>query len=197
MDRWELLAPYIGLGERDCTDIKKDNTVYQEQRLASLSRWRSKFGSRATVIALGEALYKIHRSDLVMELCKIHCRQMAEREKADSSYQLTVSKEYTTLLGCKNQLIDIFSYDLVTVCSKLLKSDLIPHSLADECQSKQKAPEIVNWLLNKVKSCPESFTVLLKVLSECHWMSDMVKVLSGDLTDSLNYCSLRLLLISI
>ena len=108
VDRWELLATHIGLGKRDIVEIKEleDCRSYQEQRLGSLRKWREKFGTGATVISLVEALFKMNRSDLVGDLCKIYVSMHQQKEataQAPDSRPSEVPEEYERLLSCKEQ----------------------------------------------------------------------------------------------
>ena len=185
VDRWELLAPHIGLGERDIVEIKEDCRSYQEQRLGSLRKWREKFGSGATVISLVEALFEMPRLDLVGELCKIysniHWQQEAAAQAADSTPK-KVPVEYERLLTCKEQLISEISCDLLTLSAKFAEKDLIPPSLVVDHKpqdSEEKAAEIVECLLKKVHFFPEKYNQLMSILTECSWMSDLVELLSG------------------
>ena len=176
VDRWELLAPYIGLSERDSIDIKEDSKTYQEQRLASFRKWRNKFGSKATYMSLIEALDKISRLDLVTELCEICLKQ----KSPESGLKNPV--EYEALLSCKDQLISELSSDVQTISRKLLDKDLIPPSLLKG----QNACDIVECVLNKVKFFPEKYDSVISVLTECPWLNDLVKLLSetlGELID--------------
>ena len=73
LDRWELLASFLGLAEEDCTAIREDyKTNYGLQRSISLTRWRKQLGSKATYLMLAEGLEKIKRFDLVGELCVLY-----------------------------------------------------------------------------------------------------------------------------
>ena len=185
VDRWELLAPHIGLGERDIVEIKEDCRTYQEQRLGSLRKWRRKFGSGATVISLAEALFEMHRSDLVGELCKIcfsmHQQEEAAAQAADSKPSKT-PVEYERLLSCKEQMVSEITSDLITMSQKFMEMDLIPPSLvvnSEPQDSEDKATKIVESLLRKVHFFPEKYNQLVSILSECSWMSDLVELLSG------------------
>ena len=185
VDRWELLAPHIGLGERDIVEIKEDCRTYQEQRLGSLRKWRSKFGSGATVICLAEALFEMHRSDLVGELCKIyfsmHQQEEAAAQAADSK-PIKAPVEYERLLSCKEQMVSEITSDLITMSQKFMEMDLIPPSLvvnSEPQDSEEKASKIVESLLRKVRFFPEKYNQLMSILSECSWMSDLAELLSG------------------
>ncbi len=74
LDRWELLAPFIGLSEGDCTAIKKNNSSYELQRLAMIRKWQKMYGSEATYLKLALGLEKIQRIDLVEYLCTLIMR---------------------------------------------------------------------------------------------------------------------------
>ncbi len=79
LGRWEPLLPHIGLDERDRIAIKEDqSSSYEEQRIASISKWRKLYGSTATYLKLAEGLVKIGHLDLVEELCKIYKSKPAE-----------------------------------------------------------------------------------------------------------------------
>ena len=182
VDRWELLAPHIGLGERDIVDIKEDCRSYQEQRLGSLRKWREKFGSGATVISLVEALFKMRRLDLVGELCLNMYQQQESAAQAADSTPKKVPVEYEQLLSCKEQMISEISCDLLNMSQKFGEKNLIPPSLVieDEPQdSEEKATKIVESLFRKVRFFPEKYNQLMSILAECSWMSDLVKLLSG------------------
>ena len=184
LDRWELLAPHIGLGERDIVEIKEDCRTYQEQRLGSLRKWREKFGSGATVISLVEALFEMRRLDLVGELCIIYSSVHQQQEVAAKAADLTPKKvpvEYERLLSCKEQMISEFSCDLLTMSQKLVEKDLIPPSLAVDSEpqdTEEKATKIVESLLKKVRFFPEKYSQLVSIIAECSWMSDLVELLT-------------------
>ena len=186
LSRWELLAPHIGLNEGDIVEIREDCRTYQEQRLGSLRKWRSKFGNVATVLFLAEALFKIKRLDLVGELCRMYWTTQREQQEAtDLACPQEVTVEYKRLLSCKEQMISEFSCDLQTLSRKLSEKNLIPPSL--EARSNyyntqddiDKATEIVECLLKKVHSFPEKYNMLIGILSECSWMDDLVALLSN------------------
>ena len=69
IDDWKLLAPFIGLSEQDIAAIQDDNRSYETRSIASLTKWKRQFGSKATYLMLAEGLEKIGRLDLVGELC--------------------------------------------------------------------------------------------------------------------------------
>ncbi len=71
LDRWELLAPFIGLSEGDCTAIKENNSSYELQRLAMISKWKKMYGSEATYLKLALGLEKIQQFDLIEDLCRL------------------------------------------------------------------------------------------------------------------------------
>ena len=172
VDRWELLAPNIGLSEGDIVEIKEDCKTYQEQRLGSLRKWRSKLGIKATVLSLAEALFEIKRSDLVGELCRVYLSIITQREiasQATDSKPTEVPVEYERLLGCKHKLISEISCDLQAMSRKLAEKDLIPPSLVVDCEaqdSQKKATEIVEVVLDKVRLVPAKYRLLMNVLSE-------------------------------
>ncbi len=66
------------MGECDRIAIEKDNSSYEEQRIAVLRKWRRLYGSRATYLKLAEGLEKIDHLNLVEELCKIYKRKPTE-----------------------------------------------------------------------------------------------------------------------
>ena len=184
VDRWELLAPHIGLGERDIVEIKEDCRSYQEQRLGSLRKWRSKFGSGATVIFLAKALFEINRVDLVGELCIIYSSMHQQQEAAAQATDSTPKKvpvEYERLLSCKAQMIGEISCDLLAMSQKFAEINLIPPSLVVDSEpqdSEERATKIVECLLMKVRFSPDKYNLLMSVLSECSWMNDLVERLS-------------------
>ena len=84
LDRWELLASFLGLTNQDCTAIRENHKGdYALQRSMSLTTWRERLGSRATYLELAKGLEKIGRLDLVGELCVLYvASQDAEDTKA-------------------------------------------------------------------------------------------------------------------
>ena len=181
LDRWELLAPHIGLSQCDIIDITEDSSSYQDQRLSCFRKWRNRYGSKATVISLVEALSKIKRYDLVGDLCKLY-KQEPETSADLFSSSDKVPAEYKCLLSYRDELLSEISCDLPTVSGKLLEKDLIPSSLTivnpREIDDLQLASKIVDCLLKRVKFFPDKYYVLRDVLHECSWMNDLVKQLS-------------------
>ena len=179
LDRWELLAPHIGLSQCDIIDITEDSSSYQDQRLSCFRKWRNRYGSKATVISLAEALSKIKRYDLVGDLCKLYKREPETSADSFSSSD-KVPAEYECLLSYRDKLISEISCDLPTVSGKLLKKDLIPSSLTivNPREIDDLASKIVDCLLKRVKFFPDKYYVLQDVLHECSWMNDLVKQLS-------------------
>ena len=98
LDRWELLASFLGLAEEDCTAIREDyNTNYAKQRSVSLNTWKQQFGSKATYLMLAEGLEKIKRLDLVGELCVLYKDTVASQD-TDNRTALTIGPKGTNHL---------------------------------------------------------------------------------------------------
>ena len=72
LDKWELLAPFIGLSEGDCIAIKEENdSRYELRPLAMMKKWKKLNGSKATYLMLALGLEEIQRFDLVEDLCRL------------------------------------------------------------------------------------------------------------------------------
>ena len=90
LDRWELLASFLGLAEEDCTAIREDyNTNYATQRSVSLTKWRRQLGSKASYLMLAEGLEKIGCLDLVEKLCVLYKNTVASQD-TDNRTALTI-----------------------------------------------------------------------------------------------------------
>ena len=97
LDRWELLASFLGLAEEDCTAIREDyNTSYAVQRSVSLTRWRRQLGSKATYLMLAEGLEKIGRMDLIGKLCVLYKDTVAS-QVSDNMKALTIGPKGTNV----------------------------------------------------------------------------------------------------
>ena len=95
LDRWELLASFLGLAEEDCTAIREDyKTNYALQRSVSLNTWRRQLGSKATYLMLAEGLEKIKHMDLVGELCVLNKDTVAS-QTTDNMKALTIGPKGT------------------------------------------------------------------------------------------------------
>jgi hypothetical protein len=86
--KWEPLAPWIGLNEADITTVQQDHRGdYRSQCSAALSKWRHKFGCRATFLRLAEGMEKTGDLERVEELCRV----FSTLSHADTSLAMTAA----------------------------------------------------------------------------------------------------------
>ena len=79
-------------------------------------------------------------------------------------------------------MISEITSDLITMSQKFAEKNFIPPSFVVDSEpqvSEEKATKIVESLLRKVCFFPGKYNLLMSVLAECSWMSDLVELLSG------------------
>lgn len=68
---WELLAPHLGLDDRQIEAIKRNNDTEEGRRAATLVKWKEVYAFRATYKMIINALLAIERADLATEVCTL------------------------------------------------------------------------------------------------------------------------------
>lgn len=66
---WQIFGHYLGIPSETLHAIKVDHTTEKQRRIALLSIWHTREGSKATYYKLMSALYHQRRLDLVDLLC--------------------------------------------------------------------------------------------------------------------------------
>ncbi|XP_071840686.1 uncharacterized protein [Apostichopus japonicus] len=64
LQEWKFLGRQLGLTDGETVDIERDNRESKEMKYQTLLQWKQKFGKRATIGKLAEALKKAGRTDL-------------------------------------------------------------------------------------------------------------------------------------
>ena len=90
LDNWQLLAPFLGVAEEDCSEIKEDNRNFAVQRSKLLTTWRRQYGHKATFLKLAEGLEKIKRLDLIEYLCELFMEEQVELPAIGSKGDITL-----------------------------------------------------------------------------------------------------------
>ena len=68
---WRSVAPHLGLSERNIEDIEADKRKESERRLNVLQTWRKKYGYKATLKKLAEALLSVENADDAERVCRL------------------------------------------------------------------------------------------------------------------------------
>ena len=66
---WRSVAPHLGLSERNIEDIEADKKKESERRFKTLQTWRKKYGYKATLKKLAEALLSVENADDAERVC--------------------------------------------------------------------------------------------------------------------------------
>ena len=68
---WRSVAPHLGLSERNIEDIEADKKKESERRFKTLQTWRKKYGYKATLKKLAEALLSVENADDAERVCRL------------------------------------------------------------------------------------------------------------------------------
>ena len=66
---WKMAGHYLSIPSQTLRDIKIENETEDERRIVLLQTWHKREGRKATYYRLLEALHRLHRRDLVEDLC--------------------------------------------------------------------------------------------------------------------------------
>ena len=82
--------------------------------------------------------------------------------------------EYMTLLSCTSELTSEISADPASISTKLLAKGLIP---PPPLYSSPKASELVQQVINGVKTFPNRYETFMSILSEFNWLQDVMQMI--------------------
>ena len=68
---WKMAGHYLSIPSQTLRDIKIENETENERRIVLLQTWHKREGRKATYYRLLEALHRLHRRDLVEDLCRL------------------------------------------------------------------------------------------------------------------------------
>ena len=98
---WEELAPFWGLTEAEEMEIKKDNHIYAEQKLAALRQWKAKCSQTATYRQLVRVFARMGKMELVEKVRDIvlHPEEVPTARPGDvlSNYREFLEMNYNQL----------------------------------------------------------------------------------------------------
>ncbi len=90
--------------------------------------------------------------------------------------------EHSTLVATSDVISTSLSADPLAVAKKLFARGLIPQGVLDSVRiafktDEEKATEIVERIISKVKHFPENFELFLEVVGEHLWLKDLVELI--------------------
>ena len=110
---WQTVAAYLGVTEVELKEIEEEPGPPKKRKLSMLRKWKANFGEKATYYKVASVLWKLGRTDLVEELCKI-VRQLSGGDDSDDGLpgssqtsgqdvqkQPSALKKYAEYLKCR------------------------------------------------------------------------------------------------
>ena len=109
---WQTVAAYLGVTEVEVKDIELEEPGPPKKRkLSMLRKWKENFGEKATYYEVANVLWKLGRTDLVEELCKLFVNRgddsddglpgTSQTSRQDVQKQPSALKIYAEYLKCR------------------------------------------------------------------------------------------------